>query len=66
MKYVINRAHPDSPAGREFAHLAIAVDTHGCLVFVCKDTEKFQPVAVPRAQGDYPFTKLYPEYVTWV
>jgi hypothetical protein len=56
--FVIKRAHPASPAGKEHAELAFAVDAHNCLLFLCKNTEKFEPVQID-LWLDESFDQLY-------
>lgn len=62
-KYEVKRANPDSPFGKKHPDLAFAVDTHGCLLYLCEKTEnphEFVPVKVTLSErGDLPFEKLY-------
>lgn len=65
MKYIIVRAAVNSPMGKEFRHLAFALDAHKCLIFLCKDTgERGNLTPVPiKLMDDPPFEELYERWL---
>jgi hypothetical protein len=61
------RAHPDSGYGRQWRHRAIAVDKHGCLIFIGPERKEGvyafpDPVDIRNGEGE-DFEQLFGRFI---